>query len=153
MSAIMLPGRFTAILQVIRTSDWPELDSKRRPNAKSTGQLREELAPLLGQTTLRPSGQELIIGAALLWHDHLEAAHTIAQQTDTTDGSLLHGMMHRREPDYGNARYWFQRASQHRCYPTIARCVTAFLQDQDERLCQRLLPGGASEHRIRRISA
>ena len=96
MSAIMLPGRFTAILQVIRTSDWPELDSKRRPNAKSTGQLREELAPLLGQTTLRPSGQELIIGAALLWHDHLEAAHTIAQQTDTTDGSLLHGMMHRR---------------------------------------------------------
>ena len=53
---------------------------------------------------------ELIQSAALLWHDHLDESHTLSQDIFSADGSFLHGIMHRREPDYSNAKYWFNRA-------------------------------------------
>lgn len=50
-----------------------------------------------------------------LWlrFDFLDESHTISQSVDTTTGSYWHGIMHRREPDYSNAKYWFARVRQH----------------------------------------
>jgi hypothetical protein len=48
-----------------------------------------------------------------LWNDDLARAHELAQEIETTLGSCLHGTMHRREPDYDNARYWFRRVGKH----------------------------------------
>lgn len=48
-----------------------------------------------------------------LYRDYLHESHELSQEIETTTGSYWHGIMHRREPDYGNAKYWFRRVGRH----------------------------------------
>ena len=48
-----------------------------------------------------------------LWHDgrgDWDAAHGVAQDVKSADGSWIHAYLHRKEGDAGNAAYWYQRA-------------------------------------------
>jgi hypothetical protein len=49
------------------------------------------------------------LAAMWLLHDFLDESHTISQNIATTSGSYWHGIMHRREGDFSNAKYWFDR--------------------------------------------
>lgn len=55
-----------------------------------------------------------------LLHGHLDEAHALCQGVPTASGSYWHGVMHRREGDFDNARYWFARAGDHPCGSLVA---------------------------------
>ncbi len=56
---------------------------------------------------------ELCLAGVWLVHDFLDESHTISQNIGSTSGSYWHGIMHRREPDYSNSKYWFRRVGEH----------------------------------------
>ena len=60
--------------------------------------------------------------ALWLLHDYLDESHRISQSVDTITGSYWHGIMHRREPDFSNAAYWFRRVGRH---PVFTELVVA----------------------------
>jgi hypothetical protein len=50
-----------------------------------------------------------------LWllHDFLDESHTLSQEIDTPTGSFWHAVMHRREPDPSNSKYWWRWVGPH----------------------------------------
>jgi hypothetical protein len=38
-----------------------------------------------------------------------DGAHRIVQNIDTLESNSIHAYLHRKEGDYGNARYWYGR--------------------------------------------
>src|SRR5260221_8063443 len=64
-----------------------------------------------------PYARSLLLLAA----GDIEAAHRIAQESSSADGAYVHGMIHRIEDDFDNARYWFFRAGVHPASPEIYR--------------------------------
>lgn len=60
----------------------------------------------------------------LLLYDGLNESHTISQENESATGSYWHAIMHRREPDYGNAKYWFRRVGAHPVFDLLAQRAT-----------------------------
>ena len=54
-----------------------------------------------------------------LYLDCFEESHAIAQNIGSATGSYWHGILHRREPDFDNARYWFRRVKDHPIFPRL----------------------------------
>ncbi len=57
---------------------------------------------------------EALLAGLWLYVDDLEAAHQICQRHEgqpTFD--YWHAILHRREGDFGNSRYWYRRAAAH----------------------------------------
>ncbi|MCE9527953.1 MAG: hypothetical protein K8R36_18080, partial [Planctomycetales bacterium] len=92
-----------------------------------------------GQGIVDHNAARCCLSALWLLYDFLDESHTISQEIETADGSYWHGIMHRREPDYGNARYWFRRVGQHPIFEPLAAEVREFVSVAKEHLPKDML--------------
>jgi hypothetical protein len=91
----------------------------------------------------------LSLAAGLLQiHDFWVASHEAAQAADDLGevqfSAYWHGIAHRREPDAGNAAYWFRRVGSHPLFESLGAAARPILLEHgDDALTAWLLgPGG-----------
>lgn len=98
-------------------------------DASETAWLKEHLEAF-DATSLGPkvkSREDATALAAGVWqiNGFLERSHQLAQSVEgkgaNRAGDYWHAIMHRREPDYSNAKYWFRRVGQHGIHAFLAR--------------------------------
>jgi hypothetical protein len=141
-------GRVTDNLQsrlqkLLATAAPPELGPGPRHGVSSETELKTELEAILCSGDLPETSRDLIRALILLWHDHLDSSHTISQGIENPDGSLLHAIMHRREPDYWNSKYWWRRVGKHPVFAEIGKRANALLDSRGEQeLRVKLMPRG-----------
>ena len=69
-----------------------------------------------------------------LWqiNDWLDESHNCSQSIEGDgegNGDYWHAIMHRREPDLSNAKYWFRRVGHHACFESLARVAAVALDE------------------------
>ena len=107
---------------VVRGEGWPgakAMLSALRPEAVVAG--------AAGGAAGRGGADAAAVVAGLwLWHDYLAESHRVSQDLATPTGSFWHAIMHRREGDFSNAKYWYARCRHHPVLgqiPALARGV------------------------------
>jgi hypothetical protein len=132
----------SAFHRLLKTSEPAELGPGPRSGVESIAVLNNAVDALMKDVSLERRTSDLVHALVLLWHDHLEASHVIAQRyEDDADGSYVHAIVHRREPDYSNAKYWFRRARQHPAYAALSVRAGELLSD-DAVVREALMPHG-----------
>ena len=66
-----------------------------------------------GHTVSNHEAATACLSGIWLLHNYLDQSHVISQDLHCCTGSFWHGIMHRREPDYGNSAYWFRKVDEH----------------------------------------
>ena len=133
---------FAQIRQLLVTDEPADLGPGPRTGVLSERELNSQLDSLLGKTNLSSTRKDLVRALLLLWHDHLDASHNISQGIENADGSFVHAIMHRREPDAWNSKYWWRRVGNHAAFPEISRRVNELLTGETSDLAKLLVPGG-----------
>jgi hypothetical protein len=88
---------------------------------------REAVAGLVNKD--KESPKTLLIQSALyICFDCFEEAHNIAQDHEGPAGNWLHAILHRREPDAGNSKYWYAKVkAPAKVYEGIGKKALAYL--------------------------
>ena len=89
---------------------------------------RHLLSEKAGHLTSKPAlelfplsaAPDALLAGLLLYLNGWTEAHEIAQGLDTREGSYLHAIVHRMEPDASNSAYWFRRVGKHPIFPALA---------------------------------
>ncbi|HEY7535382.1 MAG TPA: hypothetical protein VH878_05500, partial [Thermodesulfobacteriota bacterium] len=68
------------------------------------------------------------LSAIWLYHNYLQESHKISQTIQARDGSYWHGIMHRRDLDFNNSKYWFRQVGEHPIFEPLrifAKVITS----------------------------
>jgi hypothetical protein len=92
------------------------------PGTPEAGALLKRLTPaqLFTAPVRSPDDARATLAGLWLYHDFLNESHTISQDLHSPAGSFWHAVMHRREGDFSNAKYWYARCRHHPAFPPIA---------------------------------
>ena len=98
----------------------------------------------IAEVRSRPDAIALKAGL-LQTHDLLDASHAESQSVEGqglhASGDYWHAIMHRREPDYGNSKYWFRRVGRHPLFPVLAERVELLLSQSPGEAADRIQGG------------
>ena len=67
-----------------------------------------------------------------LYFSCFEEAHQLIDDPKTTEGEYWHAILHRQEPDSGNAAYWFRRVGKHPVFADLAAEAKRILKRHPE---------------------
>ena len=93
---------------------------------------RSSGSPVVKQLTIGsgPDATALRAGLLQFWDD-LHKSHEQSQSIEGEGlngaGDYWHAIMHRREPDYGNSKYWFRNVGEHPIFPELAEQAASVL--------------------------
>ncbi len=128
---------------LLATPELAALGPGPRQGVQPEASIRDRVEERLRGARIPTASRQLVLALILLWHDHFDAAHAIAQDIGNADGSLVHAILHRREPDYGNAQYWFRRVGDHPAFTELSASVRALPElKADPDLRSALIPNG-----------
>lgn len=80
---------------------------------------------------------------ALLWlrFDFLDEAHKIVQEIENRAGSFGHAIVHRRDGDYSNSKYWLRQAGEQAIFPALAQFCGEMSSPEFAQPASRLVTG------------
>lgn len=117
------PSRYGAEVEFILALDGG--GERLMPLAQGTCSNQKAMAKLKGQSASALFAEGFAPEAALsglwLYFSCLDESHALSQDLPSAEGSFWHGIMHRQEPDPGNAGYWFRRVGAHPIFPALAQ--------------------------------
>ena len=97
--------------------------------------VRSQLVALPAETPLATAGNRAMADACVsglwLYHNFLDRSHEISQSLHNQEGSYWHAVMHRREPDYSNSKYWFRQVGTHPVFEPLAAAASALANTAD----------------------
>lgn len=106
----------------------------------------EQLTPstaFAGQDVIDRSSADCCISGLWLLHHFLDESHRVSQDISTSSGSFWHGIMHRREGDFPNAKYWFRRVGDHPVFAELASACQQQLAEDPRGLAALPIEGGS----------
>jgi hypothetical protein len=114
------------VLAIDKDSAYSKLVVGGEGNREAAMKLRSiETQELLTRPVANQADAEAMLAGLWLWHDWLDSSHTISQSIHSATGSFWHAIMHRREGDFSNAKYWFARCREH----PVLRAIAAYAGD------------------------
>jgi hypothetical protein len=106
--------------EIIQTTPAPSLD-EGRPHPKLVDWMTEYDAQLSVNAPPKDGAAFMACRSGLwLLAGELGRSHSISQELKTTEGSYWHAIMHRREGDFWNAKYWFRQLRNAPIFPDLA---------------------------------
>ena len=90
------------------------------------------------------SAQALCESGLWLLAGDLDRSHDISQENHSPEGSFWHGIMHRREGDFGNAKYWFRQVGDHPLFEKLNELTDGVYADPYDFVdaCSRAVQAG-----------
>ncbi len=121
-----------AFWSCVATPEPPELGQGPRTQVKALALIQEDLSLFFANQRIESGRAVRLRATALLYNDHHDEAHDLVQDLSDTDGALIHGILHRREPDYWNAKYWFRRFVAHPAHLAMGRRLASLARTPAE---------------------
>lgn len=93
----------------------------------------DEQALATGRKFVDQEMAQACLAGLWLWFDFLDESHTISQAIQSASGSYWHAIMHRREGDFSNSKYWNHRIGTHQVHDRLGALASKLIAGPENR--------------------